>query len=104
MSVIPQTPRASGGFRPLGPLPGLYPRPAGDLKAVPRPLAYPRPPLTTNPGSAPGSGGQNGQFQQHVTLLWQSLRYKTQRECRGRDRIILVVGFLTTYAISANPN
>ena len=29
---------------PLGPLPGLYPRPAVDLKVVSRPLAYSRPP------------------------------------------------------------
>ena len=42
MSVIPQTPRASGGLNPLGPLPGLCLGPAGD--AVPRPLAYSRPP------------------------------------------------------------
>jgi hypothetical protein len=48
MSVIPQTPRASGGLRPLGPLPGFCPGPAGELS-----LAYSRPPLTTNPGSAP---------------------------------------------------
>ena len=38
-------PRASGGGEaPLGLLPGLYPPPAEDLKAVPRPLAYSRPP------------------------------------------------------------
>ena len=47
-------PELPGGLRPLSPLPGLYPRPAEDLKAVTRPLAYSRPPLTTNPGSAPG--------------------------------------------------
>ena len=49
--LIPQTPRASGGFDPLCPLPGLYPGPTGDLK-TPRLLTSP---LTTNPGSAPVS-------------------------------------------------
>ena len=54
MSVIPQTPRASRGIRPLGPLPGLCPGPAGDLKRPPDPSPTYAPPLTTNPGSAPG--------------------------------------------------
>ena len=53
MSVIPQSPRASRGLRPLGPLPGFCLGPAGD--AVTRPLVYSRPPLTTNPGSAPAN-------------------------------------------------
>ena len=52
MSVIPQTLRASGGFVPLGPLKGLCPGPAGLIgPQTPRLLT---PPLTTNPGSAPG--------------------------------------------------
>ena len=37
-------PELPGGFAPLELLPGLYPQPAGDLKAVPGPLAYSRPP------------------------------------------------------------
>ena len=52
MSVIPKIPRASGGLCPLGPLPGLYPGPAGDLKRPPDPSPT-HAPLTTNPGSAP---------------------------------------------------
>jgi hypothetical protein len=40
-----------GGFVPLCPLPGLCPGPTGDLK-TPRLFT---PPLTTNPGSAPGT-------------------------------------------------
>ena len=40
--LIPQTPRASGGFVPLCPLPGLYPGPTGDLK-TPRLLTPPPP-------------------------------------------------------------
>ena len=54
MSVIPKIPRASGGQAPLGPLPGYYPGPAGDLKRSPDPSAT-HAPLTTNPGSAPGN-------------------------------------------------
>ena len=50
--LIPQTPRASGGFDPLCPLPGLYPGPTGDLKT---PRLFTPPPPTTNPGSAPGT-------------------------------------------------
>jgi hypothetical protein len=55
MSVIPKNPQSfrGGALPPLGPLPGFYPRPAGDLKRSPDPVAYSRPPLTTNPGSAP---------------------------------------------------
>ena len=52
MSVIPQTPRASGELAPLGPLPGLCLGPAGDLKRSPDPSPT-HAPLTTNPGSAP---------------------------------------------------
>ena len=52
MSVIPQTPRVSGGLRPPGPLPGLCLGPAGDLKRSPDPSPT-HAPLTTNPGSAP---------------------------------------------------
>ena len=54
MSVIPQTPRAAGGggFAPLGPLPGLYLGPAGDVKRSPDPSPT-HAPLTTNSGSAP---------------------------------------------------
>ena len=37
MSVIPKIPRTSGGFAPLGPLPGFYPGPAGNLKRSPDP-------------------------------------------------------------------
>ena len=40
MSIIPQTPRASGGgggLAPLDPLPGLCLGPAGDLKRSPDP-------------------------------------------------------------------
>ena len=40
----------------MGPLSGLYPGPAGDLKRSPDPLpthAPPPPPPTTNPGSTP---------------------------------------------------
>jgi hypothetical protein len=55
MSVIPQTPRVSRGLCPLGPLPGLCIGPAGDLKRSPDTLpTHAPPPLTTNPGSAPG--------------------------------------------------
>ena len=76
MSVIPKIPRASGGgFAPLGPLPGFYPGPAGDLKRSPDPSPTHAPPLTTNPGSAPGVllylkdrpfniGGEGGIFPQ----------------------------------------
>ena len=53
MSVIPKIPRASGGgFAPLGPLPGYYPGPAGDLKRSPD-LSPTHALLTSNPGSAP---------------------------------------------------
>ena len=57
MSVISKIPRASGGgggggFSPLGPLPGFYPGPAGDLKRSPDPSPT-HAPLTTNPGSVP---------------------------------------------------
>ena len=41
----------------LGPLPGLCLRPTGDIKWSPDPSpthAHAPPPLTTNPGSAPG--------------------------------------------------
>ena len=48
MSVIPQTPRASGGLGPRGSALGRW-----GPYAVPIPLAYSHPPLTTNPGSAP---------------------------------------------------
>jgi hypothetical protein len=51
MSVIPQTPRASGR---LGP-PGLCPGPAGDRMLSPDPSPT-HAPLTTNPGSAPEIG------------------------------------------------
>jgi hypothetical protein len=44
MSVIPQTPRASGGLSPLGPLPGLCLGPAGDLKRSPDPSPTHAPP------------------------------------------------------------
>ena len=53
MSVIPKIRRASGGLSPLGPLPGFYPGPAGDLKRSPDPSPTHAPPLTTNPGFAP---------------------------------------------------
>jgi hypothetical protein len=44
MYVIPQTPRAYGGFRPLGPLPGLCPGPAGEpTHAPPNPKSWIRP-------------------------------------------------------------
>jgi len=49
MSVIPKIPRASGGFAPLGHLPGFCPGPAGDLKRSPDPSPT-HAPLTTNPG------------------------------------------------------
>ena len=53
--LIPKIPRASGGFAPLGSLPGFYPGPVGDLKRSPDPSPTHAPPLlTTNPGSAPG--------------------------------------------------
>ena len=52
MSVIPQTPRAYGGPRPLGPLTGLCPGPAGDLMRSPDPSPT-HAPLITNPGTAP---------------------------------------------------
>ena len=47
-------PRASGGLSPPGPLPELCLGPAGDLKRSPTPRLL-TPPLTTNPGSAPGN-------------------------------------------------
>ena len=53
MSVIPKIPRASGGGGGgVGPLPGFYPGPAGDLKRSPD-SSPTHAPLTTNPGSAP---------------------------------------------------
>jgi hypothetical protein len=55
MSAIPKTPELQGGFAPLGPLPGFYPGPAGDLKRSPDPSPT-HAPLTTNPGSAPDFG------------------------------------------------
>ena len=48
MYVIPKIPRASGGFAPLGPIPGFYPGPVGPPDPSPT-----HAPLTTNPGSAP---------------------------------------------------
>jgi hypothetical protein len=44
MSLIPKIPRASAVFAPLGPLPGLYPGPAGDLKRSPDPSPTHAPP------------------------------------------------------------
>jgi hypothetical protein len=53
MSVIPKIPRASGGLCPLGPYQGSALDQLGTLSGpqIPRLLT---PPLTTNPGSAPG--------------------------------------------------
>ena len=70
MSVIPKIPRASGGFAPLGPLPGFCPGPAGDLKT----LAYSRPPLTTNPGSAPAYYMRSDNVLEYVAVHQKSLR------------------------------
>jgi hypothetical protein len=57
MSVIPQTPRASRGLSPppppLGPLTGLCPGPAVDLKRSLDPSPNHTHPLTTNHGTAP---------------------------------------------------
>jgi hypothetical protein len=52
MSVIPQTPRASRGLRPLAPYQGSALDPLGTLcgPQIPRLLTLP---LTTNPRSAP---------------------------------------------------
>jgi hypothetical protein len=44
MSVIPQTPRDSGGLRPPDPLPGLCLGPAGELKRSPDPSPTHAPP------------------------------------------------------------
>ena len=51
--LIPKIPRASGGFAPLGSLPGFYPGPAVTLSGPQTPRLL-TPPLTTNPGTAPG--------------------------------------------------
>ena len=42
--LIPKIPRASGGKAPLGPLPGFYSGPAGDLKRSPDPSPTHAPP------------------------------------------------------------
>ena len=53
MSVIPKILRASGGLCPLGPLPRLYPGPAGDLKRSTDPSPThappPQPPILDPP-------------------------------------------------------
>ena len=49
MSVIPQTPRASGASPPWA----SYKDSAGDIKRSPDPSPTHAPPLTTNPRSAP---------------------------------------------------
>ena len=51
MSVIPQTPRASGGFAPWATHHGSALDPLGDLRSPE--LSPTHAPLTTNPGSAP---------------------------------------------------
>jgi hypothetical protein len=61
MSVIPQTPRASGGLGPPGPPTWALPWTRLGPYAVPKPLAYSRP-LTTNSGSAPDT---------YICILWK---------------------------------
>ena len=72
MSVIPKIPRDSGGLG-LGPLPGLYPGPAGDFKR-PRDPSHTHAPLTTNPGSALGFRQymvlERFNFRQHGQVDW----------------------------------
>ena len=84
MSVIPKIPRALGG--PLGPLPGFYPGPAGDLKRSPDPSPT-HAPLTINPGSAlvyrffidtiagadPGGGGGGGRTRRGTPSNWEKV-------------------------------
>ena len=77
MSVIPQTPELPGGFAPPpGPLPGLCLGPAGDLKRPPDPSPTHAPPLTTNPGSAPGNDDLilGGREKEAVFLFTKSAR------------------------------
>ena len=52
MSVIPQTPELPGGFALLVPYQGSALDPLGTLSGPQTPRLL-RPPLTTNPGSAP---------------------------------------------------
>jgi hypothetical protein len=68
MSAIPKIPRTSGGFAPLGPLPGFYPGPAGDIKRSPDPSPT-HAPLTTNPGSAPGCHLSNRRFRLRLVYI-----------------------------------
>jgi hypothetical protein len=49
MFVIPQTPRASGGLRPLGPLPGFCLGPAGDADPSPTHAPPPLPQILDPP-------------------------------------------------------
>ena len=54
LSVIPQTPRASGGLRPPGPPTRDLPSTRWGPKSGPQTPRLLTPPLTTNPGSALG--------------------------------------------------
>jgi hypothetical protein len=83
MSVIPQTLRASGGLRPLCPLPGLCPGLAGDLKRSPDPSRTHAPTLlTTIPGSAPAvvEGAVHNILVHYMTIIF-IIGQKPTRAC-----------------------
>ena len=73
--LIPKIPRASGGKAPLGPLPGFYSGPAGDLKRSPDPSPTHAPPLTTNPGSAPDYSGYIQTHCQKIRKLNEQIKF-----------------------------
>jgi hypothetical protein len=82
MSVIPQTPELPGGLAPLVPCQGSALDPLGTLSGPQTPRLL-TPPLTTNPGSAPGSLAQP--YWKYVHITEKSYKYVGRR---GRDRMV----------------
>ena len=74
MAVIPQTAIASGRLRPQEPPTRALPWTRWDLKRSPDPSPT-HAPLTTNPGSAPGSS--HLQFILHLNKITECLKMTT---------------------------
>jgi hypothetical protein len=71
MSVIPHTPEVPGGLAPLALYQGSALDPLGTLSGPQTHRILTLPPLTTNPGSAPGDSNKNVdiKFSAHVAFL-----------------------------------
>jgi hypothetical protein len=77
MSVIPKIPRASGGKPPWAPYQGSTLDQLGTLSGPQTPrLLTPPPPLTTNPGSAPGIGSCKTNYHTITAKTVPNLIYK----------------------------